>query len=139
MVDLFKSYDRIIISSLCDKLKATYLPWQIVNLIEFMGKNTFVCTSYKICLSNKWKLGNRVRQGGVTSGIFFKFYLNKVLTDLTDLLLGSELSDNWINIFCYVGDIALLPPTEDVLQFYVWYTCSQVRKFIFQNQCWKVL
>ena len=41
------------------------LPGQIVKLIEFMGKNTFVCASYK-----EWKVGTGVlRQGGVTSGI----------------------------------------------------------------------
>jgi len=53
MVDLSKAYHRINISSLCDKLKATYLPGQIFNLIEFMGKNTFVCTSYEGCLSDE--------------------------------------------------------------------------------------
>ena len=40
MVDLSKAYVRINISSLCDKLKSTYLPGQIVNLIEFMDKKT---------------------------------------------------------------------------------------------------
>ena len=51
MVDLSKAYDKINISSLCNTLKATYLPGQFVNLIEFKGKNTFVCTFYERCLS----------------------------------------------------------------------------------------
>ena len=80
MVDLSKAYDRINTSSLCDKLKSTYLPGQIVSLIEFMGKNIFVCTSYEGCLSHEWKVGNGVRQGGITSGILFNFCLNDVLT-----------------------------------------------------------
>ena len=57
MVGLFKAYDRIYISSVCDKLKATCLSEQLFNLIEFTDKKTFFCTSYE------WKLGNAVGQG----------------------------------------------------------------------------
>ena len=77
MDDLSKAYDRINMSSLCDKIKATYLPGEIVNLIEVMGKNTFVCISYEGCLSDEWKVGNGVRQGGVTSSILSIFTLMK--------------------------------------------------------------
>ena len=52
MFELSKAYDRINTSPLCDKLKATYLPRLIVNLIAFMGKNTFICTSYEGCPSD---------------------------------------------------------------------------------------
>ena len=37
-VGLSKSHIKININSLCDKITATYLPRQIVNLIEFMDK-----------------------------------------------------------------------------------------------------
>ena len=75
MVDLSKAYDRLNISSMCDKLKTTYLPGQVVNLIEFMSKNPFVCTSYEGCLSDECKVRNGLRQGGVISGIRFNFTL----------------------------------------------------------------
>ena len=84
MVDLSKAYGRINISSLCDKLKASYLPEQIVNFIELMGKKTFVYTSYEGFRSDVWKVGNVLRQKGIRSGILFKFYLNEVLSDLAD-------------------------------------------------------
>ena len=71
IVDLSKAQDKIIISSLCDKLKAKYLPDQIVNLIEFIGKNTFVCSSYEGCLNDEWKEANGIRLRGITSGILF--------------------------------------------------------------------
>ena len=38
MVDLSKVYERIYTSYLGEKLKATYLPGQIVNLFEYMAK-----------------------------------------------------------------------------------------------------
>ena len=78
MVDLSKAYERINMSSLSDKLKATYLPGKIVSLIEFMGKNTFVCTFYEGCLSDKWKVGNGVRQGVSHLVSFLILYLNDV-------------------------------------------------------------
>ena len=82
MVDLSKAYDRMNISSLCDKVKVTYLPGQIVNLIEFMGIN--ICTCYEGCLSDELIVYNGVCQGG----ILFNFYLNEVLFDLADLPPG---------------------------------------------------
>ena len=79
--------------------------------MELLGKNTFVCTSYKGCLSDEWKVGNEVRQGEVIPGIVFNFYLIEVSTDLADLPLRCELSGNRVNIFCYADHIALLAPT----------------------------
>ena len=61
-VDQSKVYCRINISSLCDKLKATCLRGQIINLVEFMGKYTFFCTSYEGCLNDEWIVVNGVRQ-----------------------------------------------------------------------------
>ena len=74
-------------------------------------------TTYEGCLSNEGKVGNEVRQGGITTGILFNFYLNEVLTDLPGLSLGCKLNHNRVNIFCFGDDIALLPPTENALQF----------------------
>ena len=119
MVDLSKAYVRINIKSLGDKLGVTYLPGQIVNLIDFMGKNTFICTSYQACLSDEWKVGNGVRQGGVTSGIFLKLYNNEVLTAIANLPLRCDFSGNRVNIFCYRDDIALLASTENALNYMI--------------------
>ena len=57
MVDLSKVYDRINTSLLCDKMRVTEVPEQVIALIVFMGKNTFVCTSYGGQLSDEWNLG----------------------------------------------------------------------------------
>ena len=133
IVDLSKAYDRINISSPCNKLKATYLPRPIVYLIEFISHNTFVCTSNVGCLSDERKVGNGVRQGGVTSGIIFNFYLTVNLTDFADLPLGCELSGNRVNIFCHADDNALLAHTENALQFMLDTLASEL-----ENLCLKI-
>ena len=116
MIDLSKAYDRINVSLLCDKLRATSLPTQIINLLEFMGQNTLVSTSYGGHLSDQWKVGNGVRQGGITSGILFNFYLNDVLTGIADLPVGCSLNGSKFNILCYADDIVLLAPTVEASQ-----------------------
>ena len=63
MVDLSKPYIKTNLNSLCDKLGAKYLPGQIVNLNDFLGKNAFACSSFRGCLSDEWKISNGVRRG----------------------------------------------------------------------------
>ena len=56
MVDLSKAYDRINTSLLCDKMREMSTPVQVVALIDFMGKNTFVCESYRGQLNDEWSV-----------------------------------------------------------------------------------
>ena len=74
IVDLSKAYDRISTCLLCDEMRETDLFGQVRALIEFMGKNTFVCSPYGGQLSDEWKVKNGVLQGGIISGILFSFY-----------------------------------------------------------------
>ena len=98
MVDLPKAYDRINTSLLCDKMRDTELPGQVIALINFMCKNTFVCTSYGGQLSDEWNVTNGVRQGSISSGIIFNFYVNEVIPDISKLLAGYTLTCSKANI-----------------------------------------
>ena len=61
MVYLSKGYDRIHTSFLCDKMRVTDLPGQVFELMDFMGKDTFVCTCYRGQLSDERNVRNEVR------------------------------------------------------------------------------
>ena len=116
MVDLSKAYDRINTSLLCDKMRETELPGLVIEFIDFMCKNTFVCTSYGGQLSDEWNVRNGVRQGGISSGILFNFYLNEVISDITKLPVGCTLNCNKVNILGYADDLVLVAPTAQALQ-----------------------
>ena len=81
MVDISKAYDRINTSLLCDKMRETELPGQVIALIDFMCKNTFVCTSYGGQLSDEWNVRN-----GVTLE--------------ESMRCGKSLLIEWVELFC---------------------------------------
>ena len=56
MIDLSKAYDRINTSLLSEKMREADLPGQVITLIDFMGKITFVCTFHGGELSDEWNL-----------------------------------------------------------------------------------
>ena len=116
MVDLSKAYDRINTSVLFDKMKETELPGQVIALINFMCKDTFFRTSYGGQLSDEWKARIGVRQGGISSGKFFNFYLNEVISDISKLLAGCTLTCGKVNILGYADDLVLVAPTAQALQ-----------------------
>ena len=80
MVYFTKAYYRINTSLFCDKMRETELPGQVIALVDFMCKNTFVCTFYRGELSDEWNVMSGVRQGGFSSGISFSFYLKEVVS-----------------------------------------------------------
>ena len=73
MIDLSEAFDGKNTSLFCDKMMQPDLPGQFIAHIDFMGKNTYVGTSYGVKLSEKWYVKNGVRQGGISSGILFNF------------------------------------------------------------------
>ena len=102
MVDLSKAYDRINTSLLCDKMRETNLPGKVIALIDFMGKNNFVCASYGGQLSD--------------DGILFKFYLNEVVSHTFKLPAGCNLKGSKISILGYADDLVLTVPTAETSQ-----------------------
>ena len=98
MLDLSKVYDRINTSLLFDKMRETELPGQVNALIDFMGKNTFVSTCYGGHMSDECNAKNGVKQGGISSEILFKLYLNELIYDISMLQAGCTLNCNRVNI-----------------------------------------
>ena len=116
MVDLSKAYDRIDTSLLCDKIRGTELPGQVITLIDFMCKNTFVCTSYGEQLGDDWNIKNEVRLGSISSEILFNFYLNEVTSDVSKLQAGGTSYCSKVSILGYADVLALVTPTVHALQ-----------------------
>ena len=90
-VDRSKAYDRINTSLLCDKPNESDLPGQVIALLDFMCNNTFVCTSYGRQWSDELNIKNMLREGSISSGIIYNFYLNETLSNISELPVGCTL------------------------------------------------
>ena len=110
VVDLSKVYDKISTSLLCDKIRETDLPGQVIAFINFMGKNTFVCTSYGGQLSNEMNVRDGVGQRGISSGILLSLNLNEVMTETYKLQAGCTLNCSEVSILGYADDLVLVAP-----------------------------
>jgi len=139
MSDLSQAYDRININIFYIKLNRTKPPEPISNIIEYMCRNTFVNTVYGGQPSDFWPVGNGTRQGGITAGVLFNFYINEVLDTIMNLPVDCSLSCSKMNILCYADDIVLLAPTAQALQFMLDSLSHTIRslslKINFQKSC----
>ena len=83
-------------------MKDIDLPGQVYALINFIGKNTFVCTSYGGRLSDEWNHKNGVRQDGISPVSLIQLYLNEIIPDISRLSAGC-------NLFCIKSIYKVLP------------------------------
>ena len=57
-----------------------------------------------------------MRQGGISSEILFKLYLNEVKSDISKLPAECTLICSKVNILGYADDLVLVAPTAQALQ-----------------------
>ena len=118
-IDISKAFDSVNHGILIDKLHMAGMPEGLTRLIEYWYKNQYVRVQYKNSLSEEWKIGNGVRQGGVLSGLFFNIYINSVLDKISSLNIGCSLGIEKSNIIAYADDIVLIAPSRKALQLLV--------------------
>ena len=66
--------------------------------------------------SSKFSAGNGVRQGGVSSGIFFAMHIDQLLKILRDSGLGCHINGGVFGAVIYADDIFLLSASRNGLQ-----------------------
>ena len=106
-MDLTKAFDIIITCLLCSEMTETDLPGQVIAPIHFMGKNTYLCTSYGGQLRDEWNVKNVLRQEGLSTGILFNFYLIEVVSDISELHARCTLNCSKFKILVYADDLVL--------------------------------
>ena len=133
MVDLSKAFDKININILIGKLMKTEMSRDVINVLEFMFRNTYVNTKINNFKGDEWKIGNGTRQGGILSALIFSFYIDVLISEVNALQVGCFLDSQKMNIICYADDIVLLAPSSNALQAILNKTFR-----ILENLCLKV-
>ena len=66
--------------------------------------------------STKFRLTNRVKQGGILSPALFSVYMNNLSVSLNHSGIGGSLVGNLINHLCYVHDLCLIALSSSGMQ-----------------------
>ena len=115
-LDFSKAFDNVNHEILIKNLKAIGVPELYLNLIKFWYCNQYAKVKYNEKFSEKWKICNGVRQGGILSGLLFCVYINSLINKISSLKVGCRLGIYSSNIIAYADDIVLLAPSASSLQ-----------------------
>ena len=115
-IDLSKAFDRVNFDILVKKLRETALSQDLIILIEYMMKNTFVQVNYSGYKADEFKILSGVRQGGILSATLFNFYLHTVMNRITSMNAGCTFQYERVNLIAYADDLILLAPSATGLQ-----------------------
>ena len=116
LIDLSKAFDKIDHDIMVNKLKDSGLPCKIVDILEYMIKNTWVHVNYNSTVGNVWKIETGTRQGGVLSPILFNYYIKTSIDDVIKENAGCMLNGIKWNVLAYADDILIMAPSSNGLQ-----------------------
>ena len=137
-IDLSKAFDKVNHYKLISRITNTtnLNPNLKLILAEFLT-NQSAYVKFSNCSSNTHHIGNGCRQGGVNSPIFFNFYINEMIREITSLKIGCHLAFNNYNIIAYADDLILLSPSQSSLQFLLDKVCYHLSNLDLSINCIK--
>ena len=116
-IDFKKTFESVNHELLINQLLNRAIQKIFVKTIQYWHKNQFVNVRYKSSFSEKWKITNGVRQGGVLSGLFFTLYIDKLIENVSRSQYGCKLGMMPSNIIVYADDIVIHAPSRSGLKF----------------------
>ena len=115
-MDMSKAFDMVKWTELFNILLERRLSPIIVRLLLYIYCSQRCTVKWGSCTAEHFSVSNGVRQGGVSSGIFFVVYIDKLLTLLRKSGLGCTLHNVFLGATIYADDIFLLSASRYGLQ-----------------------
>ena len=115
-LDMSKAFDMVQWSSLFEDLIARKVDCLFLRLILFIYTNQQCDVKWNGQYSDNFSVTNGVRQGGVSSGIFFAIYIDKLLAILRRSGLGCHINGIFYGAVIFADDIFLLSASRGGLQ-----------------------
>ncbi|KAL0860785.1 hypothetical protein ABMA27_009329 [Loxostege sticticalis] len=91
------------------------VPAELLRIFQFWYGNQENRVRWADKLSDSYRLGCGVRQGGLTSPKLFNLYVNDLIVGLSSKRIGCRVDDVTINNISYADDMVLLSPTVRAL------------------------
>ena len=123
-LDASKAFDRINHWTLCKKLLDRNIPCILVRLLSNWFSSQLFIVQWGPSLSKSFNVCNGVRQGGILSPVLFNVYIDELSIGLTNLKIGCNFNEIYVNHLVYADDTVLIAPSPSALQELVNF-CSQ--------------
>ena len=111
-----KAFDMVEWGELFETLLARKVDCIYLRLILFIYSQQKCDVKWSNHHSWRFSVGNGVRQGGVSSGIFFAVYIDKLLKILWKADIGCHIKGIFYGAVIYADDIFLLSGSRNGLQ-----------------------
>ena len=115
-MDMSKAFDMVEWGELFKTLMARKVDHIFLRLILFIYSNQQCDVRWCGKYSARFTVNNGVRQGGVSSGIFFAVYIDKLLTILREAGHGCHINGMFFGAMIFADDIFLLSASRNGLQ-----------------------
>ena len=113
--DLSKAFERLNYRILLDILIEKNFPYDIINSLMYYLRNQSAYVRWGGVNSNTMKIFIGTRQGGSISPFLFKLYVDKMITNVNDVISDFDapckIGFLKINILAYADDVVLIAPS----------------------------
>ena len=123
-MDCSKAFDMVNWTELFKELKKKGVSPVYLRLLLFTYVHQYCDVRWNGSFSHRYPVCNGVRQGAVSSPIFFSIYVDKLIHLLRKAGIGCTIGGIYVGIVVYADDIFLLCPSRAGLQSMVT-TCEQ--------------
>ncbi len=110
-LDASKAFDRLNHWVLFKHLKDRECPKYIIKFLLYWYQTQEMQVRWGNSLSQKFKVSNGIKQGGVLSPKLFNVYVNKLSDSLYECSAGCTLNEVVINHLYYADDLCLIAPS----------------------------
>jgi hypothetical protein len=115
-LDASKAFDRVNYVKLFRLLVDRGLPAGIIRILINMYLGQSIRVSWAGVVSSCFDVSNGVKQGGVSSPIYFCIYIDSLLSRLAKSGVGCYVGFMFVGAIAYADDIVLVAPTASAMR-----------------------
>ena len=115
-MDLSKAFDMVDWCELFGTLRERSVEPIFLRLLLYIYRNQMCDVRWNGKHSDKFSVKNGVRQGAVSSPIFFSVYIDSLMKILRESGIGCSISNIYLGCFGYADDLLLLSASRSGLQ-----------------------
>ena len=101
-MDMTKAFDMVDWGQMFEVLRKRRIKSVLIRLLLYIYKNQICQVKWGNCNSSKFTVSNGVRQGAVSSAIFFALYIEELIAFLKRAMLGCEINGLLYLVFVFV-------------------------------------